>query len=83
MYKKPRGSKFRGHDASSCPRNLKTQDTLSLVLALTYPEENGTRLALTYDYDASDLYDQNASYGINVVDTGGIKTQSGDLSLQL
>jgi RHS repeat-associated protein len=51
------------------------RDWLGRKTQVTYPIEGGSRLMLTYDYDATDLYDAGASYGFNVVDTGGIKTQ--------
>jgi YD repeat-containing protein len=50
-------------------------DWLGRTTQITYPSEGGSRLTLTYDYDAADLYDAGASYGVNVVDIGGIKTQ--------
>jgi RHS repeat-associated protein len=52
-----------------------THDWLGRISQITYPLEGGTRLAATYDYDAADLYDPTASYGVNVIDTNGIETQ--------
>jgi RHS repeat-associated protein len=51
------------------------RDWLGRITQITYPAEGGSNLATIYDYDATDLYDQNASYGVNVIDTNGVKTQ--------
>jgi RHS repeat-associated protein len=52
-----------------------SRDWLGRITQITYPQENTERLTVSIDYDATDLFDANASYGINVIDTNGIKTQ--------
>ncbi|RJP24975.1 MAG: hypothetical protein C4520_03080 [Candidatus Abyssobacteria bacterium SURF_5] len=51
------------------------RDWLGRITQITYPEEKGKLLVLACDYDASDVYDLNASYGVNLIDTNGVKTQ--------
>jgi RHS repeat-associated protein len=50
-------------------------DWLGRITQITYPTEGGSRLTVTYDHDATDLYDPAASCGVNVINTSSIKTQ--------
>ena len=64
----------RKNDSGSDVETEIDRDFLGRTTQITY-DVNGADLTVTYDHDVSDKYDNNASYGVNVVDTGGVKTQ--------